>query len=101
MDEIGANHRGMMLVPAGHGSGATHGLVGIEEAAAGFGGDALLDSNDFGNSAHGGDGVASGAFAAVHGAHDEDGGVGQRGTNAADGTDEFGFVLLFDEGGKA
>ena len=34
------------------------------------------------------------AFAAVHGPHDEDGGVGEGGSDAADGADELGFVLL-------
>src|ERR1700761_8835325 len=101
MDEIGADHGGMMLVPAGHGSGSAHGLVGVEETAAGFCGDALLDGNDLRNGAHGGDGVASGAFAAVHGAHDEDRSVGEGGADAADGANEFGLVLLFDVGWKA
>ena len=41
------------------------------------------------------------AFAAVHGAHDEDGGVGESGADAADGADQFGAVLLFDVGREA
>ena len=63
-------------------------------------GDALLDGDDLGDGAHGGDGVAA-ALAAVHGAHDEDGGVGEGGADAADGADEFALVLLFDVGGEA
>src|ERR1700749_2986579 len=90
MDEIRADHGGMMLVPAGHGAGSAHGLIGVEETTAGFG-----------TGAHGGDGVASGALASVHGTHDEDGGVGKSGSDAADRTDQFRFVLLFDVGGKA
>ena len=100
MDEVGSDHGGVAIVPAGHGAVAAHGLVGVEEAAAGLFGDALLDGDDLGDGAHGGDRVAA-AFAAVHGAHDEDGGVGEGGADAADGADELGFVLLFDVGGEA
>src|ERR1700678_1111702 len=100
VDEVGADHGGMAVVPEGHGAAAAHGLVGVEETAAGFFGDALLDGDDFGDGAYGGDVVAV-AFAAVHWAHDEDGGVGERGTDAADGADELAFVLLFDVGGEA
>ena len=100
VDEIGADHGGVAVVPAGHGSVAAHGLVSIEEAAAGLFGDALLDGDDLRDGAHGGDGVAV-ALAAVHGTHDEDGGVGEGGADAADGADEFSFVLFFNVGGKA
>src|SRR5229473_80074 len=100
MDEVGADHGGVAVVPEGHGAVAAHGLVGVEEATAGLFGDALLDGDDLGDGGHGGDLVA-GAFAAIHGAHDEDGGVGEGGADAADGSDQLGAVLFFDVGGEA
>ncbi len=100
VDEVGADHGGVALIPAGHGAAAAHGLVGVEEAATGLLGDALLDGDDLGDGAHGGYLVAA-AFAAVHRTHDEDGRVGEGGSDAADGADELGFVLLFDVGGEA
>ena len=98
VDEVGADHCGMTIVPDRHGAVAAHGLIGVEEAAAGFFGDALLDGDDLGDGTHGGDLIAA-AFAAIHGAHDKDGGVGEGGADTADGADEFGLVLLFDVGG--
>src|SRR5438876_8023020 len=90
----------MAVVPEGHGAVAAHRLIGVEEAAAGLFGDALLDGDDLGYGAHGVDLVAA-AFASVHGAHDEDGGVGESGADAADGADQLGPVLFFDVGGVA
>src|SRR5271154_4357582 len=100
MDEVGTDHGRVAIVPAGHGAVAAHGLIGVEEAAAGLFGDALLDSDDLGDGTHCGDGVTV-TLATVHGAHDEDGGVGEGGADAADGADEFGLVLLCDVGGEA
>src|SRR6266851_600727 len=100
MDEVGADHGGVAIVPEGHGAVAAHGLIGVEEAASGLFGDALLDDDDLGDGAHGGD-LVSAALAAVHGAHDEDGGVGESGADAAYGADKLGPVLFFDVGGEA
>ena len=36
VDEVGADHGRMAVVPAGHGAVAAHGLVGVEEATAGL-----------------------------------------------------------------
>src|ERR1700733_11696774 len=100
MNEVGADHGRVMIVPARHSAVASHGLVGVEEAAAGSLGDALLNGDDLGDGGHGG-GLVAAAVAAIHGAHDEDGGVGERGADTADGADELGLVLFFDVGGKA
>jgi hypothetical protein len=75
VNEVGSDHGRVAIVPAAHRSVAAHGLIGIEEAAAGFFCDALLDGHDLWNGRHGGDGGAA-ALATVHRTHDEDGGVG-------------------------
>jgi hypothetical protein len=100
VDEVGSDHGWMMAVPARHGSVAAHGLISVEEAAASLLGDALLDGDDLRDGAHGVDLVAV-AFATVHRAHDEDGGVGECGADTADGADEFAFILFFDVRGES
>src|SRR6266851_2427606 len=97
MDEVGANHEKMAIIPKNHNAVATHGLIGVKKTASNLFGDALLDGDDLKNGAHGGDLVAA-ALAAIHGAHDEDGGVGEGGADASDGADQLGPVLFLDVG---
>ncbi len=99
VNEIGSYHRRVTAIPLPHGTVAAHGLVSIEEATSGLAGDTLLNGDDLGDGADGGDLVAV-ALSAVHGTHDEDGGVGEGGADAADGSDELRFVLFFDVGGE-
>ena len=101
VDEVARDEAGMAGVPAGHGAVAAHGVKGIEERAVLLGGDAALDGDDAGDGVVGLDLVDAGALAAVHGAHDEDGDVGERGADAGDGGAEGGLVLLVDVGAEA
>ena len=101
VDEVSGDEARVSGVPALHGSVSAHSFKGIEKRALLLGGDVALDRDDARDGVVGDDAVDAGAFTAVHGAHDQDGNVRQRGANAADSRAEGGFVGFVDVGPKA
>ena len=100
MNEIGRNQARLRVVPARHGSGAAHRCERVEESAARIRRDTPLHVDDARNSIHGFDVARPGAMAAIHRAHHQNRGVGQRSAHAADGLAQFLLVLLVDEVGE-
>ena len=101
MNEIRADQARLRGVPARHGSRSSHRLEGVEKRDAGFGRHASFDTDQSRQDRSGFNFAAVGPIAAIHRAHQQNGGLRQRRVQPAHHFFHLGRPRLIDELGVA
>src|SRR5690349_10172283 len=101
MNEVGGDQARLAFVPAGHGAFPSHRFERVEEGTTRVARDTMLNTHDLRNRGQRLDLGEAGTLAAIHGAHDEDGGFRKSGAHAANGLPKLPFIAAIDKSREA